>query len=172
MKACSFTIVGLLGLALFAQTAAARDPWVGKPAYGREVMSRAEINEYWDTLKAFETFDEKLAFWLSEIDRVQQRALEWGVQLPDPPKYRKPGGKRGVRKDRAPYFSAVMTPEEVEQYYATLSGLTDTAERHAFKADHIMRMRARGFERGISVPSTSKWNYVFENGQPPPDVIP
>jgi hypothetical protein len=171
MKACSFTIVALLGLALFAQPAAARDPWEGRPVYGRELMSQAEIDAHRDTLNAFETYDEKVAFWLGEIERMQQRALEWGVELPEPPRYRKPGDK-AVTRSREPYFIEAMTPEEIEHYYATLRSLTVPEEQNAFIADHVVRMRVRGFERGLSLPGTYNWNYVFENGQPPPDVIP
>ena len=171
MKACSFTIVGLLGMALFAQTAAARDPWEGQPAYGRALMTRAETNVYWATMKSFETYDEKLAFWFSEMDRMEQRALERGVEPPRRPRYRKPGEKPVPRR-QAPYFKDAMAPEEVEQYHAALGGLTTPEERRAFKAEHIVRMRARGFERGLSVPAISGWEYVFENGTPPPDVIP
>ena len=174
MKASSITIVCMLCLALFAlfaQTAAAREPWEGRAVYGREMMTRAEIDEYWDTLNALETRDEKLAFYLAEIERMQQRALDWGVGLPDPPKYRAPGWKP-VPRPKEPYAIGSMTPEEVEQYYATLNGLTVPEERRAFIADHIVRMRARAYERGISAPGTYDWNYVFENGEPPPDVIP
>jgi hypothetical protein len=171
MKACRMTIVGLLGLALFAQAATARDPWEGRPIYGRELMSRDEIKAYRETLKAFETYDEKAAFWLAEIERMKQRALDAGVALPDPPRYRAPGEKP-VPRPKEPYFKEIMTPEEVEQYYDAVRGLPVPAERDAYIAEHIVRMRTRGFERGVSVPSTYEWNYVFENEQPPPDVIP
>jgi len=172
MKACSFTIVGLLGLALLVQTAAARDPWEGQPVYGNELMTRAEIDQYRATMRALETREEKIAFWSSEIERMQQRALEWGVQLYDPPKLREPGQKKSEPKDREPYFIEVMTDEEIADYYSRLKEMEDPAERRAFKADHIVRMRARGFARGISVPGTADWNYVFDSGHPPPDVIP
>jgi hypothetical protein len=171
MKARNLTIVVLLGFALFVQTADARDPWEGQPIYGNALMTKAEINAYRRTMKAFETRDEKLAFWSAEVERMQQRALEWGVQLADPPKLRKPGEKRIVR-DKEPYFIEIMTDEEVEHYYANLRELEGSTARRAFKADHIVRMRARGFARGVSVPGTYDWNYVFENGKPPPDVIP
>jgi hypothetical protein len=172
MKACNITIVGLLGLALFAQTAAARDPWEGQPVYGHEMMTRAEIDTYRNTMKAFETRDEKVTFWLAEVERMQQRALEWGVGLPDPPKLRDPDQEREVRMDKEPYFIDIMTDEEIEHYYARLREMEWGPERRAFKADHIMRMRARGFARGASVPGTHDWNYVFEKGVRRPDVIP
>ena len=171
MKARSFTIVGLLGLVLIAPTAAARDPWEGRPPHGVETMTKAEIKAYWRALNAFETYDEKLTFWLDEIARMQQRALDWGVELPDPPRYRKPG-EEIVKRSKEPYFAQIMTPEEFDHYHDTLRELKIPTERRAFIAEHIVRMRARGFERGVSVPGTYDWNFVFEDGHPPPDTIP
>jgi hypothetical protein len=171
MKACIFTVVGLLGFALFAQTAAARDPWDGRPVYGHELMTKAEIQEHRATMEALETREEKLAFWYSEVERMQQRSLDWGVQLPDPPKYRDPDAKPVVR-DRKPYFIEIMTDDEVAAYYDGVKALEyGSPERRAYKANHIMRMRARGFTRGINVPETHDWNYVFENGLRPPDLV-
>jgi hypothetical protein len=78
-----------------------------------------------------------------------------------------------VRKSKPPYFEAIMTPEEVDDYHATLAGLDGQPDaKNAYIADHVVRMRERGFERGVSVPGTYDWNYVFESGSPPPDVIP
>jgi hypothetical protein len=171
MRACIISIVGLSFIALLAPTAAARDPWVGQRVYGYQLMSRDEVIQYQATIRAFETHDEKLAFWRSEIERIQQRAMAWGVQLPDPPRYRALGEERKAR-DREPYFVDIMTEEEVEEYYSGLEALETVSERRAFKADHITRMRARGFARGISLLGTHDWDYVFENGERPPDVIP
>jgi len=55
-----------------------------------------------------------------------------------------------------------MTEEEREAYYEGLGKLTVLAERRAFMADHIERMQARGLARGVSLPSTTDWDYVFE----------
>jgi len=171
MRACIISIVGLSCMALLAPTAAARDPWEGQRVYGYPLMTKAELVRYRNTIDAFETHDEKLAFWFSEIERMQQRAIAMGVQLPDPPKYRAPGYKPKVR-DKDPYFMDIMTDEEVAEYHERLGALESVPDRRVFKADHIMRMRARGFARGVSVLGTYDWDYVFDNGKRPPDVTP
>lgn len=170
MKVRSFTIVVSSVLVLFAQTAAARDPWQGQPAYGRAMMTRLETDVYWNTLESFETYDEKLAFWLSEIERMQQRALEWGVQAPSKPRVIDPDAPPVVRP-KEPYFRDIMEPEEVTHYYKTLEVMTDAEAEREFIRDHIMRMRARGFERGVSVPGLEGWQKVFGK-RPAADVIP
>jgi len=171
MTARSLTIIGLLGLALFAAAAGAREPWENRAPFGYEMMTRDEIDAYRSTLEAFETHDEKLAFWRAHVERMQQKAITWGVQLPDPPKYRVPGAQK-PKPGKPPYFETIMTPEEVDAYYAMLSGLPDRADRHAFIASHILAMRKRGHERGVSVPGTFDWNYVFPDGELPPEATP
>lgn len=171
MSARRFTIVVLSSLVLFAASAQAREPWEGRVPYGAPAMTRTELKQYWATMNAFETREEKLAFWREHTVAMQQRALDRGISIGDPPKDQSEG-EALVRMDKSPYFQEIMTAEEVEDYYATLAGLAEPVDRRAFIADHIVRMRTRGFERGVSVPGTYDWNYVFESGEPPPDVIP
>jgi hypothetical protein len=112
-------------------------------------------------IRALSSVEEQEAYWRAHIERMEQRALARGVALPPPPRRLIPDNEQVVRP-RAPYFSAIMTDEEREAYYETLGALEDRAERRAFVADHIERMRARGLARGVSLPSTADFADVLE----------
>jgi hypothetical protein len=125
------------------------------------MMSEEERKAYWKELRALPTVEEKEAYWLEHIERMEQRALERGVSLPPRPRRPIPDGEK-VARPAAPYFYEIMTEEEREAYYEALAKLTVLSERRAFMADHILRMQARGRARGVSLPSAADWAYVFE----------
>jgi hypothetical protein len=151
-RVLAFTISLLLAAA--ALPASARNPWEGQPPYGAPIMTKQEKKTYWTTMRDLPSVEEQEAYWLAHVARMEERALERGVALPDPPKLRRPGPPL-LRPVRPPYMEAIMTKEEVETYYAEVAARTDRIERMAYIAAHIERMQALGLERGIALPTTA-----------------
>jgi hypothetical protein len=135
------------------------------------MMSEEERKAYWEGLQALPTVEEKEAYWLDHVERMEQRALERGVSLPPRPKKLVPDREQ-VARPAAPYFYEIMTEEEREAYYEGLGKLTVLSERRAFIAGHVLRMQARGRARGVSLPSAADWAYVFEGRAPAKAVAP
>jgi hypothetical protein len=154
MRSRILAFTASLALMVAATTALARNPWEGRPPYGSTMMSEEERETYRKEIRAPSSVEEQEAYWRAHIERMQQRALARGVALPPPPRRLIPDHEQ-VPRPRAPYFYEIMTDEEREAYYETFGSFEDPAERRAFVADHIERMRARGLARGISLPSTA-----------------
>lgn len=155
MKSRVLAFAASLVLVAAATTALARNPWEGTPPYGGPMMTRAERKIYWKELTGRPTVEEREVYWRSHVEKMQQRALERGVQLPPPPKKLIPDREQPRRRERPPYFPEIMTEEEIQVYEETLKSLEDQAERHAFIAGHIEKMKARALARGLSIPSTA-----------------
>jgi len=163
MRAFIFAFTASLVLVAAATTAPARNPWEGQPIHGKDLLSRAERKTYWRELQALETVEEQEAYWRAHVERVEKLALERGVALPKLPKMRVPDSEQRLVYSRPPYFEEIHTPEERAAYHETLDALKDPAERNAFIRNHIEKMRARGLARGLSLPSTANFAYVFES---------
>jgi len=179
MKSSVLVFAALLVLVAAATAAAAREPWEGRQPYGLSMMTKEERQAYWREIRALPTAEEREAYWLAHIDKMEQRALERGVELPPPPRRLIPDSEQKARP-AAPYFQEIMTDEEIEAYYDGLEALTTIPERRAYIADHIKRMQERGRERGVSLPSTADFAYALkdqgetgdvgsEDGGPDPD---
>ena len=139
-----------------------RMPWEGRPPYGLPMMTEGERKTYWAEIQSLPTVEETEAYWRAHIEKMRQRALERGVALPPPPRRLIPDDEQ-VARPRPPYLDEIMTAEERKAYYETMEALEVVpAERDAFVADHIERMRARGLARGISLPSTADFTDVLE----------
>jgi hypothetical protein len=171
MRSRVLAFTASLALVAVATTALARNPWEGRPPYGSPIMSKEERQTYRKEIRALSSVEEQEAYWRAHIERMQQRALARGVALPPPPRRLIPDHEQ-VPRPQAPYFYAIMTDEEREAYYETLGALEDRAERRAFVADHIERMRARGLARGVSLPSTADFADVLEERTHPDTVAP
>ena len=139
MRSGVLAFTALLALAVAATTAAARNPWEGQPPYGLDMMTAQERQTYWEELRALPTVEEKEAYWLAHIEKMKQRALERGVELPPAPHRLIPDSEQKARP-AAPYFDEIMTDEEIEAYFEGLAALKLPSERRAFIADHIKRM--------------------------------
>ena len=161
MRSSVLAFAVLLVLVAAATTAVARNPWEGRPPYGLPMMTEEERKTYWKEIQALSNAEEQEAYWLAHIERMKQRGLARGVALPPPPRRRIPDAQQQARP-AAPYFQQIMTDEEQETYYEGLKALDVPAERRAFIADHIERMRARGVARGVSPPSTADFAYALE----------
>jgi hypothetical protein len=146
--------IASLAAVAVAMTALARDPWQGRRPYGLAMMTEEERQTYWDEILALPTVEEKEAYWKAHNDRMTQRALERGVSLPPPPRRLIPPEEQPVHQG-APYFQDIMTEEERQTYDEELGALLVPAERRAYIAEHVERMRARGLARGVSLPSTA-----------------
>jgi hypothetical protein len=171
MRSAVLAFTALLVLVIAATTAAARNPWEGRPPYGLSMMTQQERQTYWKELQALPTAEEQEAYWLAHIEKMKQRALERGVELPPPPRRLIPDDQQKARP-AAPYFEEIMTDEEIEAYYDGLEALTVPSERKAFIADHIKRMQERGLERGISLPSTADFAYALKGQDGTGSVAP
>jgi hypothetical protein len=158
-RVLAFTVSIVLAAA--ATTAQARNPWEGQPAFGRALMNEEERRTFWREMNALQTVEEKEAYWQAHIEKMQQRALERGVSIPDPPKKVVPVDEKPVF-GRPPYFEEIMTEAELTAYRETERATEDPVARRAFIADHIRRMQARGAVRGVSIPSTTDWNDLLE----------
>ena len=137
-----------------------RQPWEGRPPYGLPMMTGQERKAYWSELQALPTVEEKDAYWQAHMEKMEQRALERGVELPPRPKRIIPDHEQ-PRHPRPPYFPDIMTDEEIRAYEETLGGITDLAERKAFIAYHLQKMQARGLARGVSLPGTGDFADVL-----------
>jgi hypothetical protein len=161
MRSRILAFTASLALVAAPTTALARNPWEGQVVYGRPMMTSEERQIYWDEILALPTVEEKEAYWTAHIARMQQRALARGVALPPPPRRLIPQSEQLVHQ-RAPYFGEIMTEEERQTYDKELGALLDLAERRAYIAKNIERMRARGLARGVSLPSTADFSDVLE----------
>jgi hypothetical protein len=157
-RAATFTISLLL--AAVALPALARNPWEGQPPYGAPIMTKQEKKTYWTTMRDLPTVEEREAYWRTHVAKMEQRALERGISLPHPPKMRP--AEPVLRPVRPPYMEAIMTPEEVETYYAEVAARTDRTERMAYINAHIEKMQAVGLERGISLPTTALYQEAIQ----------
>jgi hypothetical protein len=171
MKLRDVGIVALLGLALSAPTSLNSNPWDHPQPYGTGLMTPGERQEYRRLIGEIESEQAQYEFWIAHVERMQGRAIERGLEIPRMPFYRAPGEPRRP-VGRAPYFEAAMTEEEIAVYHAEMRALTDSAAKNAYIVDHVVRMRRRGFERGLAVPGTRDWDFAFEGGKRPPDDIP
>jgi len=161
MRSVVLAFTASLVLVTSAAPAAAREPWEGRQPYGLPMMTPEERNTYWREIRALPSAEEREAYWLAHIEKMKQRALERGVELPPPPRKLIPDSQQKARP-AAPYFQEIMTDEEVEAYYEGLAALTVLSERRAYIADHIKKMQARGRERGLSLPSTADFAYALK----------
>lgn len=170
MRTIAVALLGLSLLTLPCPQAVAREPWVGKPPYGRSLMTRQERKTYWKEFQALETDEERRAYWDAHVERMKQRVIERGVSEPvNQPNLA--GVKGDISFWRPPYFQDIMTEEEQLAYRPTLDSISDRLERTRFVAQHIRKMYARGIARGVSVPSTFDFADVFETlGEQPPDA--
>jgi hypothetical protein len=138
-----------------------RQPWEGRAPHGLPMMTEEERKTYWKEILALPTVEEKEAYWRAHIEKMEQRALERGVELPPRPRRLIPDSEQ-PRHPRPPYFPEIMTAEEIRVYEETLSGIKDLPERKAFIADHLEKMQARGLARGVSLPGTTDFADVLE----------
>jgi hypothetical protein len=128
--------------------------------FGRDLLSKEERQAYWRNLNERKTHEEKEAFWRSHIAKMQELARQRGVAIEDPPRIKdKPNPKTWWRD---PYFSEIMTREEVAAYRRDLDAMTTEAEHDAYRAAHIYRMQERARSRGIGLLSTSDWDHILE----------
>lgn len=162
MRSSVLAFTASLVLLAVATTAAARNPWEGRPPYGVDMLTQEERKTYWREIRALPSVEEQEAYWRAHIEKMQQRALERGLEPPTPPRRLIPDAAQKPRP-AAPYFDEIMTEEEIEAYFEGLEALTDLPERRAFIADHVDRMRARGRARGVSLPSTTDWEYALKD---------
>jgi len=134
-------------------------PWQGGVVYGRDLLSREERKAYWRELNALATDAEKEAYWRAHIAKMQEIARRRGVSIEDPPRIKdKPNPKTWWRD---PYFSEIMTREEVAAYRRDLDAMATTAEHDAYRAAHIRRMQERARRRGIGMLSTEDWEPIL-----------
>ena len=138
-----------------------REPWEGQRPYGLSMMTEEERKTYWDKILTLPTVEEKEAYWRAHIEKMEQRALERGVELPRPPRKLIPDSEQ-PRHPRPPYFPDVMTAEEIRVYEETLNAIKGLPARKAFIADHLEKMQARGLARGVSLPGTADFADVLE----------
>lgn len=80
----------LLGLALVAPSGNAQTPQqersqVRQQIYGRQLMTRAEIQAYRAKMRSLKTEQERRAFREEHHRRMQERARERGIKLPEMP---------------------------------------------------------------------------------------
>jgi hypothetical protein len=137
-----------------------RQPWEGQPPYGLPMMTELERKTYWSQLQNLPTVEEKEAYWQAHIEKMKQRALERGVELPPPPRRIIPDELQ-PRHPRPPYFPDIMTDEEIRVYEETLMGLQDLDERKAFIAQNLKKMQERALARGVSMPATGAYADVL-----------
>jgi hypothetical protein len=149
-----------LALVAAAATALAGNPWEGRAPYGLSMMTEEEREAYWNDLRALSTVEEQQAYWLAHIEKMKQRALERGVELPPPPRRIIPDELQ-PRHPRPPYFPDIMTDEEIRVYEETLMGLQDLDERKAFIAQNLKKMQERALARGVSMPATGAYADVL-----------
>lgn len=75
-----------LALALGLQFAAVETSWaVNEPIYGSQLMNRQERMEHRRMMRSLKTQEERDAYRLEHHQKMQQRAQERGMQLPDAP---------------------------------------------------------------------------------------
>jgi len=140
--------------------AEAKEVWDRQPPHGRDLMTRSERREFWHQFLALQTDDERRDFWLAHNAKMDQRALEWGVSLE--PARDIPPGYVNVGFYRPPYFSDIMTEDEIAHYRSDLDALPDREDRRRYVREHIVKMQVRAAERGVSIPSALEFDDVFD----------
>lgn len=65
--------------------------------YGSQLMTEQERTEHRNTMRSFKTEQEREAYRVEHHKRMQERASEKGVSLPDSPQQRGKGMGRGDR---------------------------------------------------------------------------
>ena len=148
-------------VALVATPALARNVWEKRAAHGAAMMTKAEKKTYWREFLALETDAERQAYWDAHVAKMEARALERGVALPDPPKVLTEE-ERNLGFWRPPYFPEIMTEEELASYRPDLDAIPDREARRRYVADHIRRMQARAEARGVAAPSADEFKDVFD----------
>jgi len=135
-------------------------PWQGGVVYGRDLLSRQDRRAYWRTLNRLKTREAQEAFWRAHVAKMQELARQRGVAIEDPPEIKDKPNPKTLWRD--PYFSEIMTREEIDAYRRDLDAMTTTAERDAYRAAHIGRMQDRARRRGIGMKSTLDWDPILE----------
>lgn len=96
-----------LGLPLSSATAADQGPEASQaqqPIYGSQLMTPAERMEYRNRMRSLNTQEEREALRLEHHQRMQERAKERGLQLPDMPPSR--GMGMGMGRGMGPGMGA------------------------------------------------------------------
>jgi hypothetical protein len=134
-------------------------------------MTDAEVETYTQAIETLETLEEREAYWRDHVEQMQLRAIEVGVEPPKPPRYRREDAPQEI-KAKEPYFEQIMTDAEIDAWHDTMTTLEVPTERRAYIRQHVLRVRRRGMERGVTVPSTYDWEYAFDEvgGIPPLEV--
>lgn len=131
-------------------------PWNRGIVYGRAMLTIPERREYWAGLNALTSDAEKRAYWEAHIERMQQLAIERGVEIEAPPNA--PRRPLDTRKfSHVPYFREMMTTAEQDAYRDAVWHIHDDQERWKFVASHILRMRKRALDRGVTYPGLSPY---------------
>ncbi len=123
-------------------------PWKGQLAFGRPIMSLRDRRSYRVGQNKQQGCEAEQAYWLEHVEAMQLRALEMGVSLPEPP--RAPGTNQRVFVE--PYARHLMPLEEREEWQKQYGALETRAERRAFEAAHVEKMRERAQSWSMTLP--------------------
>lgn len=93
----TLVVVGLLGLG--AMTLAGAEP--GQRGYGHELMTDEERAEHRERMRSMDSQEEREQYRREHHEKMKQRAREQGVELPDEPPERGPGGRPGAGAGKA-----------------------------------------------------------------------
>lgn len=88
------TLAGLTSLMVLVSGAWAQGP---APIYGSQLMTQQERNEYQTRLRAAKTAEERERIMAENHERMEERARQRGVTIPDEPPARagRPSGSMG-----------------------------------------------------------------------------
>jgi hypothetical protein len=151
----------------------ARDPFTAaytqqsqERAYGWELMTDKERQEYQAKYRSLKTDQERDAFRAEHHKLMQERAKAQGKSLPQAPAqgygYGQPPAKGQGQVPAAPpsaraqeqvYGSQLMSDQERKEHQAKYRSLKTEQEREAFRAEHQKLMQERAKAQGKSLPA-------------------
>jgi len=128
------------------------------PDYGGQFMTEQERAEHRAKMQSLKTPQEREKYRLEHHKKMQARAKEQGITLPDmPPRGGRgmgPGSGRGMGPGGQGYGPdyawGLMTEQERAEYRNKMQGLQK--ERDRYRLEQYKKMQARAKERGVTLP--------------------
>lgn len=111
----------------------------GAQAFGYQLMTPAERDEWRQKMNAAKTPEERTKLRSEHHAQMMQRADEQGVAL------------TGPRGDPKPYGQQLMTPAERTAYMEKMRAATSRDERIKLRDEHRAEMQKRAKDKGITL---------------------
>ena len=129
--------------------------YAAEPDYGWQLMTEQERAEHRTKMQSLKTPQEREQYRLEQHKKMQQRAKQQGIDLPDMPPQRGrgmgPGPGRGMAYGPA-YGWQLMTEPERAEYRTKMQSLKTPQEREQYRLEQYKKMQQRAKLQGIDLP--------------------